>query len=158
MPLKLTCGLSQKIGLPHYGSLGASCHVELELDQSLLFQNPDGWQEKIRQIFDACRWAVQAELRSGKEDAELIGRPEPGCHAIDQEVVTPAPRSSRAVQSPRLATASQVRAIESIAQRQELDLAGVLRSQFGIEQASGLSRQEASRLIDQLQSVVDASA
>jgi hypothetical protein len=34
MPLRLHVGLTKKIGQPDYGSLGASCSVEVELDQS----------------------------------------------------------------------------------------------------------------------------
>ena len=36
MPLRLQVGLQQKVGRPDYGSLGAACQVELELDSQLL--------------------------------------------------------------------------------------------------------------------------
>jgi len=62
MPLTLNVGLSQKMGLPDYGSLGASCHVELELGSHLLDRNPDVFQQEVRAAFAACRQAVEEEL------------------------------------------------------------------------------------------------
>jgi hypothetical protein len=35
MPMKLNVGLCRKVGQPDYGSLGASCNVEVELSGSL---------------------------------------------------------------------------------------------------------------------------
>ena len=47
MPLKLNVGTCKKIGQPHYGSLGASCYVEIELDQSLIFDDVDAFQQRV---------------------------------------------------------------------------------------------------------------
>ena len=63
MPLKVNVGLSKKIGLPHYGSLGASCHVEVELDSTLLFADLDGFQEKVKRAYVACHQAVSDEIQ-----------------------------------------------------------------------------------------------
>lgn len=62
MPMKLAIGLSKKIGLSNYGSLGASCNVELELDQSLIGSDLDGFHDRVRRTFVACRQAVDDEL------------------------------------------------------------------------------------------------
>ena len=62
MSLKLNVrGLSKKLGLPNYSSLGASCHLELELDQSLLVADLEGLQRHIRQASAVCEQAVTEE-------------------------------------------------------------------------------------------------
>ena len=62
MPLRLNIGLSKKLGLPDYGSLGASCNVDIELDATLLQTDPEAFQRHARNAYDACRRAVQEEL------------------------------------------------------------------------------------------------
>jgi hypothetical protein len=74
MPLKLNVGIQKKHGLPNYGSVGAACHVELELDQSLLVDDLDGFHDRIRRTYAACRDAVDAEL-----SRQLVG--DADCHA-----------------------------------------------------------------------------
>ncbi len=74
MPLKLNVGLSKKVGLPNYGSLGASCHVEVELDAQILQQDSDRFHCHVRNAFTACRHAVLEELtrsRAGSHENDV---------------------------------------------------------------------------------------
>lgn len=62
MPLKLNVGVSKKVGLPQFGSLGTSCYVELELDSHLLSAHPEAFQQQVQDAYTACSQAVEDEL------------------------------------------------------------------------------------------------
>lgn len=62
MPLTLSCGFSKKVGQPNYGSLGASCSLELELDSGLLTHEPEAFRQQVEAAYLACREAVETEL------------------------------------------------------------------------------------------------
>ena len=145
MPLKVNVGLSQKIGLPDYGSLGATCHVEYEADSSLLTADLETFQRQVKNAFIACKQAVQDELQrqqsnrlatSGKLST---GNSQPGRRAERQ------------------ATHSQVRALEAIGQRLQIDLNRWLQQKFGLAIPAELTLQEASRAIDELKTSAPAA-
>ena len=54
MPMKLNVGVSQKVGLPDYGSVGASCNLELELESSLLERDLEAFHARIRGAYVAA--------------------------------------------------------------------------------------------------------
>ncbi len=60
--LKVNAGLTRKIGLPAYGSAGASCTIEMELDQMIVLQDATALQARLTAIYDICRQAVEREL------------------------------------------------------------------------------------------------
>jgi hypothetical protein len=60
MPLKLNVGVSRKIGLPDYGSIGASCNVELE--NGLPDEDLEGFHARVKWSYVAAHRAVVDEL------------------------------------------------------------------------------------------------
>ena len=155
MPMTLKVGLTRKLGQPDFGSLGASCDVQLELDGALLFANPDELQEKIRSAYAACERAVTAELsrQTHPEIAREANGPANGIRRHDRNGHLhrdSRPGSPDGPRTPRRATSSQIRALYAIANRQSLNLTEVLRDRFQLYKAEELSIAQASQLIDEL--------
>ena len=91
MPLRLNVGLTKKIGLPAYGSIGATCHVELELEHNLL-HDPDNFQRHVRHAYAVCSQAIADEL--SRQTASQSATPE--THAAPPVTSSSAPTSSPA--------------------------------------------------------------
>ena len=130
MAVKLSVGLQQKVGQPDYGSLGASCYLEFEIDRSLLESDRDGFQQQVRSAFAACQQSVNEQL------ARTNGNGPSNGHHARQETGS--------------ATQSQVRAIFAIARRQRVDPQSLVQERFHRDRLEDLSIRQASLLIDEL--------
>jgi hypothetical protein len=159
MPLKLCVGLSKKVGQRDYGSLGASCGVEVELDSHLLEHDLDGFHRRVRDAFIACEQAVHDELSrvttaAAVHDALANGNAGQSGTANGRNGT----ENPNATRRSRSATSAQVRTICNMANRQGVDLAPLLHSRFGARAAAQLSIAEASQLIDELKQGLEAAA
>ncbi|MBA4017011.1 MAG: hypothetical protein C0483_07555 [Pirellula sp.] len=135
--LKLNVGFSRKLGEANYGSRGASINVEVEVDSGLI-GDADRLKDRIRQLF---------ALAKGSVDEELAGKSHNGNGANGK---TSDNGNGRRRDGTRRATASQIRAIHAIVDRQRLDLTAVLHERYGINDPTELSITEASELIDSI--------
>jgi hypothetical protein len=159
MPLKLNVGVSRKVGMPDYGSVGASCNIEVELDSGLLENDLDGFHARIRGAYVAAHQAVHDELERLQAAYDTSAqRPSP-----DQAWTSPkngpvrengsgSPARAQG-ERPRVrkpATPSQVKAILAIARRQNADLERLLQEEYKVERPEDLTILQASDLIDLL--------
>lgn len=155
MAAKLSVGLQKKIGLPNYGSMGASCHVEFEVDPAWIDADPDRFRRKVHQAYDACHQAVQERLRREKDNEEfqkpVFGSPSEE-NSADRDPVISGRADDRSQQRRHAgsATQNQLRAIFSLARRQRIDPQRLAGERFGVDRIEDLSIREASSLIDEL--------
>jgi hypothetical protein len=137
--LKLTISFSRKTGDANYGSRGASVDLALELEGGLVDQ-PERLKERIRYLFGLAKASVEEELASQQA----------GLNGTQTEANGNGPANEGQRDGTRRATARQVRALYAIADRQELDAAGLVQSRYGVDKPEDLSITEASELIDSL--------
>ncbi|QDS88774.1 hypothetical protein EC9_29690 [Rosistilla ulvae] len=151
MALTLSVGLQKNVGLPDYGSLCASCHVEFEIDRSLIDNDLEGFHRKVAGAFAACRQAVNDQLvqqSAYSSSPQSNGKPNSTPHHNGH-----AQHSGNGQSTARdvgTATQSQVRAIFAIARRQRVDPASLVHKRFNVDRIEDLSLREASTLIDEL--------
>jgi hypothetical protein len=152
--LKLNVGVTRKVGLPAYGSVGASCNLEVEVESGLIDRDLDAFHARVRDVYVAAHQAVhdelarlQAPVESSHEPTAQAphrvsnGRPNGDGHREGPPAGRSRPRRS--------ATENQIRAIRSITARQHADLGGLL-GDYGVERPEDLSLKQASELIDAL--------
>ena len=132
MPIKITVGLCKKAGLRDYGSVGATCHVEFEADVSLLNDDAAKLQQCVARVYDKCRRSVDEELTRHRNEKQAR-------HGSSDRNGTPRP-----------ATESQIRTIDSICRRQEVDVTEQLQARFGVTRVEDLDIRQASQMIDSL--------
>ncbi|MGV3483997.1 MAG: hypothetical protein ACO1RT_06240 [Planctomycetaceae bacterium] len=141
MPIKLNVGLSRKVGQPNFGSVGACCNVDIELDQQTIRDDPQVLHRRVQEAFAICRQAVEHEL-SQRDSGVAAPAYQPAAPVVHHE--------TRGQSPARAATAAQVKAIHAISGRLGVVLASELQSKFGVTHPSQLSIRQASELIDQL--------
>src|SRR4051794_10806677 len=160
MPMKLNVGVSRKVGLPDYGSIGASCNLELELDSNLLERDLEAFHARIRSAYVAAHQAVHDELarlngpkveaRETQPPRATNGSAARNGHAGRNGNAIVRRANGQPTTAARPATSGQVKAIRAIANRQEADLEGILRQGYEVDRPEELTLRQASALIDRL--------
>ena len=133
--LRLSVGVSRKRGLPGFGSVGASCGLELTLEPGAF--ETQAFEARVREAFGRCTRAVDDQL-------DRASAPTHEVNAISAEDPRPEPRT-------RPCTPAQVRALHALARRLDLDLDALVLRRFDAAVPEALSLAQASRLIAELQ-------
>jgi hypothetical protein len=159
--MKLNVGVSRKLGLPNFGSVGASCNLELELDATLLERDLDAFHNQIRGAYVAAHQAVHDELvrlqtltGNRPQAPAWTSEREQSRNGCDGENRNGHSRTFQEAPSRgrQPATPNQIKAILAIARKQNADVGTWLRREYRVEQPEELTIRQASELIDLLNS------
>jgi len=162
MPMKLNVGVCRKVGQPDYGSLGASCDVQLELSSSLIFDDPAVFQQHVRQAYAACERAVDEQLGFKQQSNGSANG-----HAQAERSESKAPHSGNgsngnghSTNGARLASEKQITYVRQLAGRISglgvRNLETLAQKMFG-KPLAGLSSLDASGLIDCLKDIKEGA-
>lgn len=161
MPVQVNIGLNRKVGEPNYGSRGASVHLQVELDSAVV-DEPDRLRTQIHRLFALARRSLEEELHgssgTGQTSTDHSPRLDPNALGNSTDVShaqTDSTRPRRPIK--RLATLNQIRALNTIATRQQIDLPAMLKT-YGVRYINDLSIGDASQLIDLLKRHPPSSA
>jgi len=152
MPLKLIAGVSKKLGLPGYSSMGAICHVELELDSRLIDEAPEAFRTQVRAVYAQCAESVDEELARHQAPRQVAGSATemPGNGQANGKGQPPSRGNGKARSRPSV---RQLEFVKELAGRVGLDaeqIEGLCQRLFATPLAE-LSGGEASGLIRALQ-------
>ena len=156
MALKVSTGTSRKLGLPDYGSLGASCFVEFELDASLLQSDLDAFHQHVRNAYVACRQAVNDELARNNSGNSTPAVPPQQAAAVEVRSTATTARPNGNGRNGRVTTPKQLTYIQQLtAKIAGLDAAGLetLAGKMFGKQLGEMSTLDASQLIEVLKSI-----
>ena len=153
MSMKVNLGVMRKVGQPDYGSVGASCNLGLEIDCGLLEHDLVGFHVQVHSAYVAVHdelARLKAPVVTTQGPPASSNRQPANGHASNghdgsngQTDHLPPGRSSNR----KPVTEKQVRAIRSIASRQQADFDGLLHV-LGVRRPEDLSLRQASELID----------
>ena len=155
--IKVSAGLSRKVGGPNYSSRGGSVHFEQEFEAGAI-HHPERLREGIDKLFALAREALEEELRAAAD------QPKPTHHHQHEEATQweaeaevegawEAPTDGDITIIPRrpnpqgpLASEKQVDYLATLCERQQRDLGDICLERYGVDLA-WLTRREATELI-----------
>jgi hypothetical protein len=159
--MKLNVGVSRKVGMPDYGSIGASCNLELEIEASLIDKDLDGFHSQVHRAYQAAHQAVHNELArlqtAGNPQSKQPSHQDTRSHAGSgysraNGTAFPSRTENGRSRVRKPATPNQIKAILAIARRRNAELGALLRQEYEVDQPEDLTIRQASELIDLLKS------
>jgi hypothetical protein len=139
--MTLNVGVSRKVGMPDYGSIGASCNLELKIEASLIEKDLDRFRfhSRVRRAYLAAHQAVHDELArlqtAGNPQSEQSSHQDTRSHAGSghsrvNATAFPSRTENNRSRARGPATLNQVKATLAIARRQNAELGAVLRQEY----------------------------